>query len=133
MYKISFYKMSKVPGELLPELRKLTLGRDVFVQWRWTYQTGECYCVILQYQECPKSASRVVSWACCTFEDDWLPIFGCYTAEDSRGLGLGRMVATELLDMLQLREHSAVFAVGEQWALWPQILEEAGLVHFEWD
>lgn len=127
MRTLSFMQMKDVPTAWRPRLRELSFGPEAGTMWRWTFQSGECWVALLQ------EADRIVAWACLTNEDDQLPVVGCYVDKGLRGKGLGSTVANHLLTMIDLQQATAVYAVSYNWPKWPKILQQFGLVHFEWE
>lgn len=154
MYVLSFMKMKDVPSAWRPRLRELSFGPDAGGMWAWTYQDGSCWVAVLQRYEAPPSDwlvgqsrrqeplssndrvqanQHIVAWAALTKEVDSLPVVGCYVAREDRRAGLGKLVSAHLLQRLDLPLATAVYAVSENWAAWPKILSDLGLVHFEWE
>ena len=133
MYILSFYRMNEVPEVTKMRLRELTFGREYdSPMYAWTFNDGSCWAATLSVSS-GQSTGRIVSWACLTSEVDHFPVVGVYTDKEYRKKGLGRVVAHHLLDMTKLATGTPVYAVAANWASWPAILQNFGLVHFEWE
>tara|TARA_R110002020_G_scaffold207256_3_gene412693 strand:+ start:30887 stop:31321 length:435 start_codon:yes stop_codon:yes gene_type:complete len=144
--------MNEIPETTKERLRYLTFGRENdSPMFAWTYNEGRCWAAILSIDldthettldpsmsqaSLPSShhtKSGVVAWACLTFEVDDLPVVGVYCDPDHRGHQYGRTAAVYLLSRLHLPQQTPIYAVSELYPSWPEVLEQAGLVHFEWE
>ena len=125
--------MAEVPKWWRPSLRKLSLGPVEGAMVRWSYHDGSTWTTIL-FRGARRHPNAIVGWAVFTLQEADHPIVGVYVHEDHRNLGYGTELVSRLLDKCkQLVPRGKIYAVGDWWPKYVDLIAAAGFEHLEWD
>lgn len=99
---------------------------------RWSYHDGSTWATVM-LRGPGQNPRNIVGWAVCTLQEDEHPILGTYVAPAHRGQGLGEQLVTVLLqECRSFLTGPLIYAVGDWWPKYGELIERAGYAHEEW-
>lgn len=124
--------MSDVPEEWKPRLRELSLGPYDGTMYRWTFQNGACWALVL-FEGYALHPRNIVAWACLTCEDEPYPVVGVYVDPQTRGNGYAGQCVASLLELARGYIDDEVAAVSARFKRYPTLIRGAGYKFREWE
>lgn len=127
--------MTDVPDEWRPRMRELSLGPYDGTMYRWTFQNGSCWALVL-FEGYSLHPRNIVGWACLTMEDEPYPVVGVYVDPEMRGNGYAGQLVASLLELARayiLEAGGEVAAVSSRFKRYPELIEGAGYEFREWE
>jgi GNAT superfamily N-acetyltransferase len=127
-----FARMGQIPSHWRQRLRDLSLGPIEGAMVRWSYHDGSTWAVVL-FEGSERTPEAIIGWSVFTLQEDEHPIIGTFVDPAKRGRGYGAELVRKLLHECRDRVPAGIiYAVGDWWPLYPELIEEAGFEHDEW-